>query len=99
MTESEKFELFKGIQLSEYSDENVRKYHFLAKNFFSGKLEKFLAVVWRCSRYLQGPPDIVLRSRKQITTIRLVDKKYLRKTKIWSQKKTLSCIPLYIVAT
>ena len=50
-------------------------------------LEKFSAVVWRCSRYLQGPPNIALRSRKRITTIRLVDKKYSRKTKIWSQKK------------
>ena len=60
---------------------------FSPKTFEQVTLEKFSAVVWRCSRYLQGPSSIALHSRKKITTIRLLDKKIFKKNQNLESKK------------
>ena len=59
-----------------------------AGKIFSGRMKMF--------KVSKRSPDIALLSRNQLTIIQSVDKKYSRKTKIWSQKINLSCLPLYI---
>ena len=48
---------------------------FWAETFFQRPLENFL-LAWRtCSRYLKGPPNLVLCVSKKIVTIRHTNKK------------------------
>ena len=57
---------------------------FWAETFFQRPLENFL-LAWRtCSRYLKGPPNLVLCVSKKIVTIRHTNKKILAKNR---QKK------------
>ena len=60
---------------------------FWAETFFQRPLENFL-LAWRtCSRYLKGPPNLVLCVSKKIVTIRHTNKKIFannrQKTPFW----------------
>lgn len=67
---------------------------FRGKNFFRGPVEKFLRVLWACSRYLEGPLRLVLYAskKKKIKVIRRTNPKI--STKTWKKKPFVCYFPL-----
>ena len=55
--------------------------HFSLKTFFRKLLENFLFIVWPCSIYLKGAPNIVLYVNKKIGTVRHTNQKIFTKTR------------------
>ena len=60
----------------EYSDKTP---FFELKLFFQRPLENFLWTLCTCSRYLKGPPNLVLCVSKKIVTVRHTNTKILTK--------------------
>ena len=69
---------FEEIQSQNGVATSCQNPYFSLETFFQMLLENFLDTLWPCSRYLKGPPDIVLYVNKKSRAIRRVKEKIFK---------------------